>query len=148
MALPANWDSAVIRVDPYALDTCRHTLDTASHDILNALTDIINSLNALKLAWTGDSAGTATDYQQRWDAVQTKLYGTQADPSTGALNILAGGVAQAASNYSHVEAGIADMFNSFEKGLLNSSSGGGNQIDEARGTPIPNYHTTTVNEIF
>jgi len=132
-----------------ALDTCRSALETASGNINSAMNDIINSLNSLKLTWTGDSASTATDYQQRWDAALTLLYGTQDDPATGALNVLAGGVAQAASNYSQNEAGVTAMFDTFEANLLKpSSTDVGNQIDDVTGTPVPNYHTTTVNEIF
>jgi len=164
MALPGNWNSSTVDVDPMVLHDSAATMTTAAQGILNDLTDIITALNSLKVSWVGDSADAATAATDRWNNMMTLLYGTEDDPSTGILNILTAGLATDAVNYSQCEEQVYTMFNSFESSLAavtNSGDGGGDgktdgTDDEPKDvsdapypvSPTPYYHTTSVNEKF
>ncbi|MBY8886974.1 hypothetical protein K7472_19235 [Streptomyces sp. PTM05] len=145
MALPENWDSAVISVDPGELNTSCTVLIEATININHALSDIITSLNGLKLSWTGESSQVANDFNDRWTTACTTLFGKQGDPSSGVLNVLTSGVAQAAKNYSGNEFGVASMFDKFAAALTQTSGKPGNVTDSVTGNPAV-YHTTAVNE--
>jgi uncharacterized protein YukE len=163
MALPGNWNASTVDVDPMVLHDSAATMTTAAQGILNDLTDIITALNSLKVSWVGDSADAATAATDRWNNTMTLLYGTEDDPSTGILNILTGGLASDAVNYSQCEQQVYDMFNTFESTLVAATKGGdgsdnGDGKDDPPPTditdapypvsPTPYYHTTSVNEKF
>jgi hypothetical protein len=88
----------------------------------------------------------------------SQLYGTQDDPSSGILNVLTGGLATDAVNYSQCEQQVYNMFNQFESALATPStqSAGDTQSPAQQDvidapyptTPTPYYHTTSVNETF
>jgi hypothetical protein len=65
------------------------------------------------LSWAGSAANAASTYNTNWTNAVQALFGTQSDPSTGALNILMSGLSSAAQNYSATEAAIANMFNTY-----------------------------------
>jgi hypothetical protein len=74
----------------------------------------------------------------------TALYGTHKDPSTGILNVITSGLAQAAQNYSNCESKVTQMFNAFSGG----SSGSVNQTPVTDQVTNNVYHTTSVDETF
>jgi uncharacterized protein YukE len=153
MALPGNWNSSTIDVDPWVLHDSAAKMTTAAQGILDDLGTIITTLNNLKLSWVGDSSDAATAATDRWNATMTELYGTEHDASTGILNILTGGLAYAAVNYSQCEQQVHDMFSQFESALTTPSTQSDNPQDNVTDapypvTPTPYYHTTSVNETF
>jgi uncharacterized protein YukE len=145
MALPANWDSSTVSVDMNVMGSVAQAVLTSATNINNYLTDINNSLSGLPISWTGDSASLADDFNKRWSDAATALFGTQNDPSTGILNIITSGLAQAVKNYSGNEGAVAAMFNQFGSG---GSSGSVNQSNITDQVTDNVYHTTSVNETF
>jgi uncharacterized protein YukE len=121
MALPGNWNSSTIDVDPWVLHASAANMITAAQAILDDLGVIITALNNLKISWVGDSSDAATAATDRWNATMAQLFGTQQDPSSGILNILTGGLAYDAVNYSQCEKQVRDMFAQFESALTASS---------------------------
>ena len=147
MTLPANYDASLINVDSSQLSTCVNNLNTAVSNINNDLANIMNSLGSLRLSWMGQASNMANQFNTEWEFSMGELFGTQADPSDGILNILSGGVAQAVSNYSNTEASIMNMWNSFMRALMSQTPSTPTDFtDTPSGTPNPNYHTTAVNE--
>ena len=145
MALPANWDSSTVSVDMNVMGSVAQAVLTSATNINNYLTDIINSLSGLPLSWTGGSATLADEFNTRWSSATTALYGTQSDPSTGILNVITSGLAQAAQNYSQNESVVASLFNGFGHG----GSSSGPQTQPVTDVVTDNvYHTTSVNETF
>lgn len=152
-ALPANWDSATIKVDPNTLSSVAQAVLASSTNINNDLGDIINSLSSLPLSWTGGSATLADEFNTRWSAATTALYGTPGDASTGILNVITQGLADAAQNYEKCEGSVTAMFKAFSQAAAGSSPGGGAAPDLSA-QPVTDtvtdnvYHTTSVNETF
>jgi len=145
MTLPANWDSSTVKVDMNTMGTVAQAVLTSAANINNYLTDIINSLNSLPLSWTGGSATLADEFNTRWASATTALYGTPSDPSTGILNVITSGLAQAAQNYSQNEFLVTGMFNLFGHGSPSS----GPQTQPVTDVVTDNvYHLTSVNETF
>ncbi|GAA2698118.1 WXG100 family type VII secretion target [Streptomyces anthocyanicus] len=175
MALPGNWDSATIAVNPWVLHSSAKAVVKSLEDVLTELNTIMTVLGELKLSWTGDSATLADQYNERWNKAMKELYGTKEDPSTGILNVLASGLGSAAVNYSRGERSVSDMFVRFEASLQGVSLDGlppdadlEEELEDAkRPEPTPsdptkappevdvtdvvtdgNWHTTSVNEKF
>ncbi|MFF3561804.1 WXG100 family type VII secretion target [Streptomyces sp. NPDC002574] len=154
--IPRDYNAVTISVDPNALNSACEQVSTAAENISYALGDIMNSLSGLRLSWTGDAAEVADDFNARWTAVTLQLYGSEADPALGVINVLTGGVAKAAENYANCEGAVKAMFQQFHTQLLQANSPEwqaanppGPQtdtVDQASGTPYENYHTTAVNE--
>jgi uncharacterized protein YukE len=146
MALPANWDSSTISIDMNAMSAVASAVLASSTNINNDLSDIINSLSSLPVSWTGGSATLAEDFNTRWSNATTALYGTQSDPSTGILNIITGGLAQAAQNYSKTEGGVTYMFSQFASTGSPSGAPDSQGVSDAVTDNV--YHVTSVNETF
>jgi uncharacterized protein YukE len=147
-ALPENYNSSTLRVDPGGLTSTLATLTTAIQGINDDISDIMTNLNALKLSWTGDSATVMNDYNARWYKAVTDLFGPEHNPGAGILNVLTSGLAQAVANYNACEQNVADMFNQFETALTKGTTGSGTPVDQPYGIPEKNYHTTSINETF
>lgn len=155
MGLPGNWNSSSVRVDPLVLNGSAANLKSAIQNIQDDLSAIITALNDLKISWTGDSATVAAAAAKRWTDVTTELYGTQEHPEQGILNVLSGGIASDAVNYSKCESAVYDMFNLFENSLETAPGTGApapapqnSIIDDSDGVTKAPYHTTSVNETF
>lgn len=170
MSVPGNYNSTVIVVRSRDMKTAYDALDAACLNINDYLGDITRSLSTLQLDWTGSkSAAEMQQWVDRWMDAMTRLFGTQADPSLGILNVLASGVAGAAQNYAQAESNIMFMFKHFEQGLQTTPgagqwSPGSNAKDVETGSGKPEtrmspqggvtvsesphgvYHTTSVNE--
>ena len=147
MSVPANYDTVRLNVNPQHLHDSAGQLEANVAEINDALGDVITSLGDLKLSWTGPASDSASDFNQRWGAAMTTLFGTQDDPSQGVLNVMTDGLLGAAQNYGSNEYQIKQMYQKFND-LMNGSSSGAaaNVVDAPYGTPFPNYHTTSVNE--
>lgn len=153
MALPGNWNSSSVRVDPWVLNASANNLKTAVQNIQDDLEAIMKALGDLKISWTGDSAAAAAEADRRWNGVMTDLYGPPKNPQKGILGVLTSGVASSAVNYSQCEGHVYDMFAHFESAMEAPSNGSSsdqkNVIDDsADGSTRPPYHTTSVNEKF
>jgi len=167
--IPANYDSSSISVDPGGLNSCSDAITAQVQDIANYLGNINNALSNLALSWAGQAANAASTYNTDWASVVQALFGTQDDPSTGALNILVGGLSSAAQNYSAAEAAIAKMFTDYSNAFpAGSASTGTMSVSFAPAAPVSPvtstnaitdvptgpagsggedmYHTTSVNE--
>ncbi|MFG2960186.1 WXG100 family type VII secretion target [Streptomyces sp. NPDC048291] len=151
--IPHDYNAVTLSVDPNSLTAACDQLNSAGQNISDALADIMNSLSELRLAWTGDSADVADDFNTRWTNVTEQLYGTQANPSKGVLNVLTAGVSKAAQNYASGEGAVKAMFWNFHHGITLGKSGGSTSsgapsdvVDQPTGTPNENFHTTAVNE--
>jgi uncharacterized protein YukE len=153
-SLPANWDSATIKADINSLNIVALGVLNSAENINNYLSDIINSLSSLPFSWTGSSATLADEFNTKWSAATTALYGTTGAPSTGILNAIAQGLTQDAQNYGMCEGSVASMWSgAFSQSATNSSANSGVAADmsatPATDTVTDNvYHTTSVNETF
>jgi uncharacterized protein YukE len=163
--IPANYDASSLSIDPGTLGSIAQTIQNLVTDISNDLSDINKTLTGLNLSWVGTAANAAGDFNTRWTNAVQELFGTQGDPSSGALNTLVGGISSAAQNYSANEDAIVAMFNAFAGGFStppsNSNTGTApasaatsnadaptDQIHAADGSTFWLYHTTAVNEKF
>ncbi|MEU2620655.1 WXG100 family type VII secretion target [Streptomyces sp. NPDC007157] len=150
--IPHDYNAVTLSVDPNSLTAACDQVSSAGQNISDALADIMNSLSELRLSWTGDAADVANDFNTRWTTVTEQLYGTQAEPSKGVLNILTSGIAKAAQNYANCEGAIKAMFEQFHTGIVQAGSGSASSgsptdvVDQPSGAPDKNYHTTAVNE--
>jgi len=126
---PSNYDDAglMINVNP---DTIYHY---AIVNLKNAATVVAGAINAidgiwqnLQLGWAGETATEAQDFSNKWNTAIQLLFGTEADPQSGAFEQLATAVATAASNYAQAEYSNWQMFES----LVNS-------LNAPPGTPPP-----------
>ena len=150
--IPANYDAVTLNIDPSVLNSSAETLLNLITNINDGLTNISNALSGLSLSWVGTSSSEATQYENEWNTATQALFGTPDDPTTGALNILYGGVASAAANYSANEDNISTMFNTFTSGVSasSSSSSATSTVDQPSDPYGGEYleHTTAVNETF
>lgn len=170
--IPDDYNAVRLAIDPISMNSgCQKVID-AAQNVSTALGDIMNCLSQLRISWTGDSADVADEFNARWTAVTTQLYGSQAaqlvnvltggllyavDPEAqGVINVLTGGVAKAAENYANCEGAVKAMFAQFHTEMLRANSPewqadhpAGPQtdtVDQPSGTPNENFHTTAVNE--
>jgi uncharacterized protein YukE len=120
--IPANYDSSSISIDPGGLNSCSDAITAQVQDIANYLGNINNALSNLTLSWVGQAASAASTYNTDWASAVQGLFGTQSDPSTGALNILVSGLSSAAQNYSATEAAIAQMFTDYSNAFPAASA--------------------------
>ena len=141
--IPHDYNAVTLSVDPNGLAAACDQVNAAGQNISDALADIMNSLSDLRLSWTGDAADVADDFNTRWTTVTEQLYGTQAEPSKGVLNVLTAGVAKAAQNYANCEGAVKTMFLNFHSGIVQAKahSGSGSSVpptdvvDQPSGAP-------------
>lgn len=155
--IPGNYDSVTVTVNMAELYTAAQNIVTQVKLVGDYLTVINNTLSNLRLAWTGPAATDADAVNANWNNLMTELFGTQADPSTGILNILSGGVDAGSTNYVTNDWGIATMFSAFYNAFSSSSGNAGNSpppdttqsvFDGSNFQPNPPYHDTAVNEVY
>ncbi len=155
-AIPGNYDSVRIAVNLDELKKAAGTVTKNSTTISDLMAQIDDKLSHLALSWLGPAATDSNQATTRWTNVMTALYGTQSDPSTGILNILAGGVTAAVNNYALNDEGIGKMFWQFFNAvspLTNPPSGASTPPNNTQpvkdGPPSERpYHDTSVNETF
>ena len=155
--IPGNYDSVTITVNMDELNTAAQNIVGQCTIIGDYLTMINKTLSDLRLAWTGPAATDADEVNANWNNLMTELFGTQADPKTGILNILAGGVSTGVTNYASNDWGIASMFSTFYNAFPASSGNASNSpppdttqsvFDGSNFEPNPPYHDTAVNEVY
>jgi hypothetical protein len=118
---PSNYDDSgmMIRVDPDSLYRYA-AVDMPNHAdvIVGHLTNIVDTWTGLQLGWAGTTADEAQDFSNRWIHAVEQLFGTEADPTSGALPKIAMAVNLAAVNYGEAEDVIIRMFTSLVAGLI------------------------------
>jgi uncharacterized protein YukE len=118
---PSNYDDSgmMIRVDPDSLYRYA-TVDMPNQaDVIGShLNNIVDTWNGLQLGWAGTTAQEVQDFSNQWIQAIQQLFGTEADPATGALPKIAMAVNLAAVNYGEAEDVIIRMFTSLLSGLI------------------------------
>jgi uncharacterized protein YukE len=142
MVPPDNYDAYTIGSAPGQMYDTATSVSASADSIAGYLGNIVSALSGLRLSWTGPSASAAQEFNDRWTAATTALYGTQGDPGSGAVNQLTDGLAMAAQNYLNNEDQVAGMFSQF----ASAGSGGPAGVqDKVTGSV---YHLTSVDETF
>jgi hypothetical protein len=128
VAPPSNYDNAglLIRIDPGNVFFHVGDMQYEAQAIGDAITAIVGIWNNLRLGWVGTTAAEAQDFNTRWVAAVQALFGTSADPKSGALPRIADAVAYAAINYGEAEDSNQKMFQSLT-----------NDLNSPPGTPPP-----------
>lgn len=136
MAIPAQYDTAgaVIKVAPdNVYQTATVGIPSLGQEIADSVNRVVGIWNDLKLGWVGNTATEAQDFNDRWAADISQLFGSQADGTQGGtpgiLNQLANGIAMAAANYGQAEDTVTNMFNQTADALAQSASGSGTPTD-------------------
>lgn len=132
MAIPAQYDTAgaVIKVAPdNVYQTATVGIPSLGQEIADSVNRIVGIWNDLKLGWVGNTATEAQDFNDRWAADISELFGSKADGThhgnAGILNQLANGIAMAAVNYAQAEDAVTNMFNQTADALEQSGSASG-----------------------
>jgi hypothetical protein len=131
MSVPSNYDDSgiSIRVDPNSLYQYA-TSDITSHakNLASSVSSIVQIWNNLKVGWVGNSASDAQEFNSLWAQAVNKLFGSDSDPSSGALPKIADAVAQAAMNYGVAEdTNVTNLKNYAD--ALNAAGGGGSTVN-------------------
>lgn len=126
VAAPANYNDAgmVIRVDPGAMFQGGNRVITEANGIMDIINRVVNIWNNLNIGWIGTSATEAQDYLNRWTQAIQNLFGTDANPGSGALPELAAAAEQAAINYAEAEKMNAMMFEGLGFSLASNDPNG------------------------
>ena len=139
MPAPGNYDSGelLIDVDPDAL------FRYATVDIPGSCTAIaahiyaiVQSWNSLKLGWLGNTADEVQDFNTRWSAAVTKLFGTEDKPEDGILSKVATAAGLAAINYGVSEEIVTQIFTNISSGIDNPQRGSGDPNRDNDAGPI------------
>ncbi|GAA4620328.1 hypothetical protein GCM10023196_003880 [Actinoallomurus vinaceus] len=107
-------------------DLVSHTnnIVASNQNIVDALSTINKTLSDLNLGWAGKTSQEAKDFGDRWNAVMKELFGTEDEPSIGALNLIATGLYTAAGTFAQAEHALMDFFGNFVNALWSSTGGG------------------------
>jgi hypothetical protein len=131
VSVPSNYDDSgiSIRVDPNSLYQYA-TSDIVGHakSLADSVSNIVQIWQNLKVGWVGASASDAQEFNSRWSQAVDKLFGSDSDPSSGALPKIADSVAQAAMNYGVAEDSITTSLQNYINGL-NAGGGGGSTVN-------------------
>lgn len=153
-AASADYDYAEITVNLEELHSSANIVISHCTNVNYWLGRINDTLSNLALAWTGPSATDAEQVSADWNNLMTELFGTQADPDLGILNVLAGGLNTAWQNYANNEYAVSKMFGDFYNAVSAIPSGGSGDsapqsvTDGTTYHPNPPYHDTSVNEHY
>ena len=123
--MPANYDTAVVNVDLVAFPANIVTMQALITDITNDVVAVVGVINNLTLGWAGDTAAEVTAFFDSWNAAVNVLVGN-GDPNatleqSGTLNILAGALAAAMTNYDSIETTLVKQFTQFTQALTGDS---------------------------
>jgi uncharacterized protein YukE len=138
--LSTNYDNAVIAVDPVALSAHAKNLAAYAKDVADSVKRLTDEIFNLPLGWAGKTSDEVQDFAHRWNGLMTELFGTQKDPTSGALNAMSAGTQAAANAYDGAEDELVKLFNKF----LQHSSGG----DSAVSVNITDITQTAITETF
>jgi uncharacterized protein YukE len=140
-----NYDEVTMTITPTAMNAASTSITAAVTDIADQLATIFDAFNSLQISWTGGSATLADDFNTRWTQAVTTLFGTQADPGEGVLNLIVSGIGAAAGNYSLAEQEINNWFVQFATSM-SASGAGSSGAQTVSDQPSGPYHTTAVDE--
>jgi hypothetical protein len=120
----ADYDSVqAFIVSPSDILAHARNIEADSQSISDSLGTIVDTLQSLNLGWAGKTAEEANDFGDRWTAVAQELFGTDANPEKGALNIVLDGVYIVASLFAGAEQGLKDFFNNMTTALAGDGGG-------------------------
>lgn len=124
MQPPSNYDdpSLQILVDPVDMFSHVSDMQNQAQAVSDAINTIVGIWNGLTLGWVGTSASAAQDFNAQWTAAIQALFGTQADPQSGAFSKIASAVGMASINYGEAEDSNQKMFQSLTNDLNSPSS--------------------------
>lgn len=120
MQPPTNYDDAglQISVDPdFLYRYATVDLPNSAKAVANFITAITGAWQNLQLGWAGDAAAEAQAEGSKWTTAVQLLFGTEADPQSGAFAQLATAVATASVNYGEAGYISVQMFYSLINGL-------------------------------
>jgi hypothetical protein len=124
---PSNYDSGelLIDVDPDAIFRYASVdIPGTATAIAAHITYIVSTWNSLKLGWLGNTSDEVQDFNTRWSAAITKLFGTDDKPEDGILSKVATAAVIASINYGVAEDAVQKMFTSISNGIDNPSHDG------------------------
>lgn len=121
---PSNYDDPSLLIRVNAGDLFFHASDLTAEGqaIADAVTAMDGVWNNLMVGWAGDTAQQAQDLFNRFTAVLEAMFGTDADPDSGAFAQLVMAVSMAAINYGEAEDSNQKMFQSLSAALNSKSS--------------------------
>ncbi|WP_157856227.1 WXG100 family type VII secretion target [Actinacidiphila yeochonensis] len=114
MALPADWDNAVVSVDPHAVDQSGAEVLSIMDGIVDRISAINTSLADLRLSWVGAAQKEQEDFAEKWDEAWVKLFGTNDNPDLGILYRFAQGIQSAAVIYGRGDRSVSNSFAEFQ----------------------------------
>jgi hypothetical protein len=123
---PSNYDdpSLLIQIDPNSLFLYATVnlvnAGTVISDLLNAVFGVWNNLTSNNPGvggWVGDTANQVQDFSTRCNNACQLMFGTQADPDSGAFTVMANALADTAINFGEAEDTNQKMFLSFINGI-------------------------------
>jgi hypothetical protein len=131
-----SYDNAghVITVDPTRMHELYVEAKSEAEGLVFNIEDIVLAIR--DLPWVGDSEEVAADFNQRWATTMQAVFGSEDNPSEGALQRFLVGIALAARNYGLAEDAVTVAFNDFADGLSGSSSEGGPRHGDLTEPPI------------
>lgn len=126
-----NSGDVSLTIDPGALETLAET------NIINSINAVITRINGvgtlwqnLALSWNGQSQAEAEDFNRRWIATMTALFGAEGDEDNpGILLEIANVVYGAAANYAGAEDAITKAFTELLASLSATEGGSGSRTD-------------------
>ncbi|MEV0473637.1 WXG100 family type VII secretion target [Streptomyces prunicolor] len=134
--ISTDYDNAIIFADPQALSTHARNLHTHSSDVAKSIKRLTDTIFNLKLGWAGKTQTEVNDFVTRWNDLMTQLFGTDADPTSGALNAMAMGTQAACDAFDGAEEVLVTMFNKFTAATAGSGSS-----DTTPSAPLDNTQT-------
>jgi hypothetical protein len=133
MPVPGQYDTAgaTIKVAPdNVFQSATVAIPGLGKEIADSVNRVVQIWNDLKLGWVGTTATEAQDFNDRWAADISQLFGSPAEIlgetagyTPGILNQLATGIAMAATNYGQAEDVVTSMFNQTADALVQGPRG-------------------------
>ncbi|MCO5975084.1 WXG100 family type VII secretion target [Actinoallomurus soli] len=110
-----NYDQVgYLAIGPWGIDDTATKLQDLVQDVVGSLTYIDAVLQSLVLNdWMGKSQQEADDFNSRWSAVMSEMFGSDDKPNDGVLNAIVNGIANAGSNYNKAESGLISTWSQF-----------------------------------
>jgi hypothetical protein len=125
MAVPEFYDDPSIRINVNPDDMFQSAtkgIPNLGGQIADSINRIVGTWNDLKLGWIGNTAEEAKDFNDRWAAAISELFGTKAEPDSGLLSQIANGIAMASLNYGGAEDVVTNMFTKMAASLADNGS--------------------------
>jgi hypothetical protein len=137
MPYPANYDGSGTTISVNASDLYQWSMQVMPNygkEIADSVNRIVKTWNDLKIGWVGNTADEAQDFNDRWAASISELFGTDAEPAAGILSRIANGITMASVNYDAVEDVVTNMFKQTSSALFNPPDTSNTTPDSHRAT--------------